>query len=487
LIKAARNSITPAFNLPHDHEYTRLLLEPVMILARIGSSARGGVALIREILHTPRSMPRHQIRWTIAVSLLVGVVFATVSRVRLGHTLHTVHFENIVFGADNLDNFKGIVSGRYGVVGARKHALAQIVFAVLTAPQKWLGVSARASAVNTLALVVGIFGASFLVLCIRIGASLALAVAACLFVFATNAFAFQTALFETYILTALVSTLALLLYLELADHVTARPVWCAIFAGTAAGMAGLANTSAAAIALVYSSIAWSRLARRSHVSRALLSIAVPCAISLSCAMLPSVLTDFLHHDAPLQWAMQYTSQWGNLGNFSNASLTADYAATFLIFDWVSVGVEPICRYTGSDVGHLAHAPWALLGLVGGLALVAYAARQVVRQREALPLVAGFAIVYGVFFTFYWYFNPWEGMLYSCQWMLMIVCLVVLGLKRVRGAAIAVLVVALAMLVSNEPLTWPTRQTFEQACPDDHLPPWEQGPNPATPRTPDENV
>ncbi len=455
-----------------------------MTLASMGPSVLGGVQLIRELVHAPRRMSRPQIRWTIAVSLLVGVVFATVSHVRLAHVANTVHFENIVFGADNLDNFKGIMSGRYGVVGSRKHALAQIVFAVLTAPQKWLGVSARASAMNTMALVVGMFGASFLVLCIRIGASLALALAACLFALATNAFAFQTALFETYMLTALASTLAVLLFLELADHVAARPVWCAIFAGTAAGIAGLANTSAAAIVLVYSSIAWSRLDRRSRGSRAWLSMALPCAISLSCAVLPSVLRDFLHHDAPLQWAVQYTNQWGSSGNFSNASLTSDYLATFLVFSWVSAGIEPICRYIASDVVHLAHAPWAVLGLVGGLALVAYAARRALRDREALPLVAGFAIVYGVFFAFYWYFNPWEGMLYSCQWMLMVVCLVVLGLKTARGAAIAILVVAVAMLVSNEPLTWPTRETFEQACPDDHLPPWEQGPNPATPRTPD---
>ncbi|HEX8108621.1 MAG TPA: hypothetical protein VF516_12895 [Kofleriaceae bacterium] len=416
--------------------------------------------------------------------MLVGVVFATISHLRLAHVANTVHFENIVFGADNLDNFKGIMSGRYGVVGSRKHALAQVVFAVLTAPQKWLGVSARASAMNTLALVVGLFGASFLVLCIRLGASLAFALASCLFVFATNAFAFQTALFETYILTSLVSTLAVLLFLELADHVTARPVWCAIFAGTAAGIAGLANTSAAAIVLVYSSIVWSRLDRRPRCSRALLSIAMPCAIALTCAVLPSVARDFLHHDAPLQWAVQYTSQWGNLGNLSNASLTSDHVVTFIVFSWVSAGIEPICRYIDSDVVHLAHAPWAMLGLVGGLALVAYAVRRIVREPGAWPLAVGLAIVYGVFFAFYWYFNPWEGMLYSCQWMLMVVCLVVLGLKTARGAAIAILVVAVAMLVSNEPLTWPTRGTFEQACPDDHLPPWEQGPDPATPRTPE---
>lgn len=458
-----------------------------MTLARIGSSVLGGVQLIREIIHAPRKSPRQQIRLTIAVALLVGIVVATVSHFRLVHTANTVHFENIVFGADNLDNFKGFMSGRYGVVGSRKHALAQIVFALLTAPQKWLGVSARSSVMNTMALMVGMFGAAFYVLCIRIGASLPLALASCVFVFATNAFAFQTALFETYMLTALVSTLAVLLFLELADHVTARPVWCAIFAGIAAGMAGLANTSAAAIVLVYSSIAWSRLDRRPMLPRALPSIAVPCAVSLSCAVLPSVLRDFLHHDAPLQWAVQYTSQWGSLGNFSNASLTLDYVVTFGLFSWVSAGVEPICRYIDSDVVHLAHAPWAVLGLVGGGALVVYATRRIVRQREALPLAVGFAAVYGVFFAFYWYFNPWEGMLYSCQWMLMAACLVVLGLKRVRGAAIAILVVAVAMSVSNEPLTWPARKTFEQACPDDHLPPWEQGPNPATPRTPDESV
>lgn len=458
-----------------------------MTLARIGSSVLGGVQLIREIIHTPRRSPRQQIRWTIAVALLVGIVFAIISHVRLVHIAKIVHFENIVFGADNLDNFKGIMSGRYGVVGARKHALAQIVFALLTAPQKWLGVSASASAMNTMALVAGMFGASFYVLCIRIGASLPLALASCVFVFATNAFAFQTALFETYLLTALVSTLAVLLFLELADHVTARPIWCAIFAGTAAGMAGLANTSAAAVALVYSCIAWSRLDRRPMVPRAWLSIALPCAISLSWAVLPSVLSDFVHHDAPLQWAAQYTNQWGSSGNFTNASLTADYVVTFGIFSWVSAGVEPICRYIDSDVVHLAHAPWALVGLVGGLALVAYAARRIVREREALPLAVGFAVVCGVFFAFYWYFNPWEGMLYSCQWMLMVVCLVVLGLKRARGAAMVILAVAVAMSVSNEPLTWPVRKTFEQACPDDHLPPWEQGPHPATSRTPDEHV
>lgn len=454
-----------------------------MTLADMDSSVLGGVHLIREIMHAPRRMPRQQMRWTIAVSLLVGVLLATVSHFRLAHVANTVHFENIVFGADNLDNFQGIMSGRYGVVDPRKHALAQLVLTVLTAPQKWLGVSAQGSAVNTMALLVGGFGACFLVLCIRIGASLPLALASCLFVVATNAFAFQTALFETYILTALVTTLALLLFLELADHVTARPAWCAIFAGVAAGIAGLANTPAAAIVLVYSSMAWTRLDRRSRSSRAWLSIAIPCAISLFCAVLPSLLRDFRHHEAPLQWAMQYTNQWGNFGYFSNASLTSDYVATVGVFSWVSVGVEPICRYIDSDVMRLAHAPWALLGLVGGLVLVVYAARRIVQERGAWPLAAGLVIVCGVLFVFYWYFNPWEGMLYACQWMLLVACLIVLGLKRVRGAAIAMVVVAVAMCVSNEPLTWPTRETFEQACPDDHLPPWEQGPNPATPRTP----
>jgi hypothetical protein len=451
-----------------------------MTLADLGSHVLGGGRLVREIVHAPRTLSRRQMRWTIAAALLVGVGFAILSRARLAHTVHTVHLDNIVFGADTFENFKGIVAGQYGVVDPRKHALAQVVLAVLTAPQRWLGISAEASAVNTMAVLVGMFGASLLVLCVRIGASLPLALASCVLVVSTNAFAFHTAVFETYILTALTSGLAVLLFLELADHVATQPGWCAILAGFAGGIAGLSNTPAAAIALVYSALAWSRLARRSPVSRAGWSVAVPCALALACALLPSIARDFAHRDAPLQWAVQYTNRWANIGNFVNASLASDYLVTGAAFSWVAVGIEPICRYTASDVSRLGHAPWALFGLIGGLALVGYAARRIVRDPAARPLAVGLLVVAGVFVAFYWYFNPWEGMLYSSQWMLMVVGLVVLGLRRARGAALAVLVVAVAMLVSNEPLTWPTRETFAQACPADHLPPWEQGTHATSP-------
>jgi hypothetical protein len=209
-------------------------------------------------------------------------------------------------------------------------------------------------------------------------------------------------------------------------------------------------------------------------------VAVPCALALACALLPSIARDFAHRDAPLQWAVQYTNRWANIGNFVTASLASDYLVTGAAFSWVAVGIEPICRYTASDVSRLGHAPWALFGLIGGLALVGYAARRIVRDPAARPLAVGLLVVAGVFVAFYWYFNPWEGMLYSSQWMLMVVGLVVLGLRRARGAALAVLVVAVAMLVSNEPLTWPTRETFAQACPADHLPPWEQGAHATSP-------
>jgi hypothetical protein len=451
-----------------------------MTLADLGSHVLGGVRLMREIVHAPRTLSRRQMRWTIAAALLIGVGFAILSRVRLVHTVDTVHLDNIVFGADTFENFKGIVAGHYDVVDPRKHALAQVVLAVLTAPQRWLGISAEASAVNTMALLVGMLGATLLVLWVRIGASLSLALATCVLVVSTNAFAFHTAVFETYILTALTRGLAVLLFLELADHVTTQPGWCAILAGLAGGLAGLANTPAAAIALVYSALAWSRLARRSPVSRAWWSVVVPCALALACALLPSIARDFVHRDAPLQWAVQYTNRWGSLGNFSSASLTSDYLVTVAAFSWVAVGIEPVCRYITSDVSRLGHAPWALFGLIGGLVVVGSAARRIVRDPAARPLAVGLLIVAGVFVAFYWYFNPWEGMLYASQWMLMVAGLIVLGLKRARGAALAVLVVAVALFVSNEPLTWPTRTTFAQACPADHLPPWEQGAHAASP-------
>lgn len=455
-----------------------------MTLADLGSHALGGIRLVREIAHAPRTLSRRQMWWTVAAALLVGVGFAILSRIRLAHTVHTVHLDNIVFGADTFENFKGLVAGQYGVVDPRKHALAQAVLAALTAPQRWLGISAEASAANTMALLVGMFGASLLVLCVRIGASLPLALASCALVVSTNAFAFHTAVFETYILTALTSGLAVLLYLELAEHVATRPGWCAIFAGLAGGIAGLSNTPAAAIALVYSALAWSRLARRSPVPRAMFrawwSVAVPCGLALACALLPSIARDFAHRDAPLQWAVQYTNRWANLGNFSNASLTADYVVTVAAFSWVAVGIEPICRYITSDLSRLGHAPWALFGLVGGLVLVGYAARRILRDPAALPLAVGLLIAAGVFVAFYWYFNPWEGMLYSSQWMLPVVALLVLGLGRARGAALAVLGVAIALFASTEPLTWPTRETFAQACPADHLPPWEQGAHATSP-------
>jgi hypothetical protein len=454
-----------------------------MTLADTASGLRGGAQLVRAIIGAPGRMSRKQ-RWsTVAAALLVAVAFAALSHLRLSHVAGTVHVDGVVFGADTLENLNGLLAGNYGVVDPRKHALAEVAFAVLTAPQRWLGVSAEGSAVNTMALLVGMLAACFLVLCVRIGASLPLALASCLFLFSTNAFSFQTALFETHMLTALAGALAVLLFLELADHVAARPIWCAVFAGIAAGIAGLSNTPAAASVLVYSSIAWSRLERRPGFTRALLSIGVPCAIALLCALSPSIARDFTHHDAPLQWAWQYTNQWANIGNFFNGSLSSDYWVTTAFFSWVSIGVEPTCRYIDSDVLRLGHLPLALFGLVGSLALVAYAARRIARDVGALPLATGLMIVSAVFFAFYWYFNPWEAMLYSSHWMLLIVGFIVLGLKGARWAALVVVVVAVAMFVSNEPLRWPARDTFAASCPRDHLPPWEQAASRPSPRTP----
>jgi hypothetical protein len=451
-----------------------------MSLADIGVRLSGGAQLLRALITTPRKLSREQ-RWlTIAAALVAGIGFAILSHARLSHVVPTVRVDNAVFGADTVENYRGVSTGQYGIFDPRKHALAQIAFSILTAPQVWLGVSRAAAAINTLALLVGMLAASFLVLCIRLGASLRLAVASCLLLLSTNGFAIQTAVVETYILTALTSAVAFLVFLDLADHVAARPVWCAMFAGIAAGIAGLSNTPAAAIVLAYCAVAWYRLGDRTPLARAVLAVAVPCAIAIACAVLPSVLRDFAHRDAPLQWAWQYTNHWASVGNFSNAALTSDYAVTAVAFSWVSIGVEPICRYTSSDFLFLAHAPLAVLGLVGSLALVACAARRIAGDRDVFPLALGLVSICGVILAFYWYFNPWEGMLYSSQWMLPLACLIVLGVKRIRGAAVAVAVVAVALFVANEPLRWPGRETFASACPADHLPPWERTPGPGAP-------
>jgi hypothetical protein len=153
--------------------------------------------------------------------------------------------------------------------------------------------------------------------------------------------------------------------------------------------------------------------------------------------------------------------------------------TNAIFSWVSIGVEPTCRYIDSDVLHLWHLPLALFALAGCLALVAYAARRIASDRGTAPLAVGLMIVSGVFFAFYWYFNAWEAMLYSSHWMLLIVCFIVVGVKGARWAAPGVFAVGVAMFVSNEPLRWPTRETFAASCPADHLPPWEQAANKAS--------
>ncbi|HSS03522.1 MAG TPA: hypothetical protein VLM79_40940 [Kofleriaceae bacterium] len=423
-------------------------------------------------------------RWlTVAATLLAAVAFATLSHLRLSHAAGTVRVNDVVFGADTLENLNGLLAGKYGIVDPRKHALAQIVFAVLTAPQRWLGISPLGSAINTMALLAGLLAASFVVLCIRIGASLPLALASCLFLFSTNAVSFQTALFETHVLTALSTVLAILLFLELANRVVDRPIGCAVLAGIAAGIAGLANTPAAASALVYASLAWGRLEGRPRFTRAWLSAGVPCAIALSLALSPSVARDFGHHAAPLQWAAQYTNHWADIGNFTNGSLSADYWATNAFLSWVSIGVEPTCRYIASDVLRLWHLPLALFAVVGCLALVAYAARRITRDRGATPLAVGLMIVCGVYLAFYWYFNAWEAMLYSSQWMLLLIGFIVLGAKGTRWAALGVLAVGLAMFVSNEPLRWPARETYAAACPPDHFPPWGQAASTLSPSAP----
>lgn len=380
---------------------------------------------------TPGTMDSGGGRKLVLISSLLLLAVAALSYQRLEASRSAYAVNNCVLGADNATIGAALDKGIYRGLRLRKHPMAVVLVATASEPLVRAGLNPRQATSAGLALIQGLGAAAMFLFLARNVTGRWTALVATLFFLSLFGPATLFGVTDSYGVTFAVSALAVLAMGELARGCAgARGV---IGAGLAVAAAGLANPPAMSILPLYAAL---RRSGRPDDSRLMRDLAGPAAIAALLALaLPMLVSD--------GWGLGYARRYATLDGVRDMGLFADYAAGF----WLYALVAPLdlvqCRY---GAGLLAGADRLRLAGMGLSALLlaigVVRALGTSRSRDlALACLAGT----GALFLFYLVFNPGEVLLYSPQWLFLLVIGAAAGLGGLHGlplAAVAVLNLAL---------------------------------------------
>ncbi|WP_374387961.1 hypothetical protein [Sandaracinobacter sp.] len=349
----------------------------------------------------------------ISILLLLAVTLLSYHRLEASRAAYRVN--NCVLGADNATIGAALDAGTYRGLRLRKHPMAVALVGAVSKPISMAGAPHRQATSAGLALLQGLGAAAMFLFLARNRVGPGTALAATLFFLSLFGPATLFGVTDSYGVTFAVSAIAVLAMGELARRANATQG--RVGAGLAVAAAGLANPPAMAILPLYAALR--RQWRGAGTRHALATdLAVPAAVAALVAIaLPLLISD--------GWGLGYAQRYATLNGVRDAGLFADYAVGFWLFALVAPLELMQCRY-GAGLLPLAE-PLRLAGMgLSALLLLIGTGRALAERRSrdvSLACLCGIAAL----FLFYLGFNPGEVLLYSPQWLFLLVIAASAGL------------------------------------------------------------
>ena len=362
----------------------------------------------------PFSRRPGQIRLALAIAFLLAILTISFVWPRLNHFIEVIGINNCVFGGDAVQYLTGARAGEFAAIDPRRHFLALVAVSGLSGIGHILGFSRDQSFLFAFAALDVVFVITIFALFLRLGGNLALALAMTLWTASTNAILTQLSMPETYILTMTLMAGAALFAIASAPKIAGHPVRSGVLMGVAAGLCALANLPAATVSFIYAWLAWNELKDRKPAQRFLLALALPCAVAGFIGLLPGL--GGANADGPTYFS-SFSNSWATFANFFKPHVLADYASISAFFAWASPYSEAMCRYIVQDLPELIKRTPANLAMAATAGLLSYAILRL-RRNPMRSILPGILAAIGTLLVFYIYFNPIEAILYSCQWVLL---------------------------------------------------------------------
>ena len=359
------------------------------------------------------------------LALMLALLIAAMSYLRIEATHAASVVNNCIFGADSITFWRWLEQGNYLGLGVHKHSLAVILVALLAHPLVLAGVPTVAAVTIALAAIWGAVAATTYTYFRRAGTTQMTAAAMTLLAFSTFGIATHGGIAETYGATLLMIAIACLILPAIAELATEHPWTSAILAGAIGGGLAAANAPSAAFILVYVfHLPWTAM-RHGRRFAATIALAVPAAIILFAVTAPALVAE---GGEGASWHVDYLGRYATLDNFSDARTLTDFFVSIFVFSFVSPLDFVQCRFVASDLWQLLSAPLRLaayalmISFVGfGIVTSLYSKR----RREVAALLLTVAAI----LLFYLYFNPDEALLYSPQHILALLFAAASSLER----------------------------------------------------------
>jgi hypothetical protein len=395
---------------------------------------------------------RESVLALISVLLLAGIVALFFHRLEASRAVYVVN--NCVLGADNASIGAALDQGRYNGLKWRKHPLAVALVAAVAEPLAQAGMSHRRATSLALALLVGVGAVAMFQFLARFVASPLTALTSTVFFLGLFGPLTLFSVTDSYGVTFAASAVAVLAMGLMARRGSA--LTSGVRSGLAIAVAGLANPPALAIFPLHAAL------RRSHgeadKSDLLVDLAVPAAVAALIAVgVPLALSG--------GWGIGYAQRYADIAGFRDVRVLSDYASGFLIQSLVAPTGLVQCRYpaeamSAASPARLAAAALALLVLCAGLArsLASSTGRPL-----AMASLAGTAML----FLFYLWFNPGEVLLYSSQWLFLLVLGATAGFSG-WWMGLPLVATMLNLTLNLPPLLRPESADPARCCP--HPPP-----------------
>lgn len=391
------------------------------------------------------------------IGALLFVVVLAGSWLRIEASRDRIEVNNCVFGADAATYAAALDAGIWRGLKPRKHPAAVAAVQAVATPLLATGLSPRQASSGALAFWQA-FGALvlFLGLCRNLLPPVRAFLVTLLFLSSFGAMTLF-GIVETYGITFAFSAIALAILAELAALAARLPWRSALGAGVVVGVAGLANPPAMVILFPYTAVV---LARHGSFRRLVVpALLLPAAIAVCVALLPGVVVD------GIAWELAYADRYGGTGHLGDGPLALAYTKAFLLFAFVSPLDRIVCSVNGLGLGMMSGP--RLLALALSVGLIGVGILRSLMSARSRPLAAGCLFGTFVLYLFYGWFNPGEALLYSTQWLLLLVVAAAPGLARPVPAAAIAGVVAVQIAVNATPLQNPASHDPAACC---RLPP-----------------
>jgi hypothetical protein len=333
-----------------------------------------------------------------------------------------------ILGTDFGRYSHGLFSGGYTAFHLDRHPLAVLLTALLSEPLVALGTERPRAVIISLAFWTALSSTFFSLFLLRQRVRLAVSALAPLVILTSFGAISTLSVVETYGVSLLGISIALLVAAEVSPLSARYPWLAASGSGLAAGMfAGWGHLPAAVFVLFFSGLAWNRIAE-SFPRRVTLAVLVPAAIALAVSVLPMALLGLLRSGNPLLEPTEMVARYADASNLTNMDIAADYIVGFLLFSWVSPGDSVQCAYHAGRLADVASSPLRLAVAILIATLIVSSIVSGVVSREKRSVVAAYVVIVLIFFAFYLYFNPREVLLYSSHWIAALVLGSVVVLK-----------------------------------------------------------